>query len=74
MTLKLFDDPPKPRRKRRVLMHVFDAACDAPDEVTDYVRMRCARCDKETDWMLVRRAVAKRGAPCPNCNPKEASE
>lgn len=60
----------KPRRKPRKLMHVCDAG--PGDEEEDLVRFRCARCDHETEWMLMKTAEAKRGIPCPACNAKGA--
>lgn len=64
--LTLFD---LPRAKPRKLMHVFDAG---PAETGGHmIRFHCARCDHETDWMLVATVTeAKRGIPCPRCNAK----
>jgi DNA-directed RNA polymerase subunit RPC12/RpoP len=62
----LFDMPPKPRAKRRVLMHVVDAG--PFNDEADMVLFECFKCGHETDWMTMRPSEAKRGIPCPNCN------
>ncbi len=64
----LFDTtgPPKPRR---VLMHVIDAGPFLDDE--DIVKFRC-KCGYESERMIMKASIAKRGVPCPKCN-KEAS-
>jgi hypothetical protein len=58
------------RRTRVVLMHVSDAGgCDAPDADV-IVTMRCRKCGHETGWIKCRTvSEAKRGVPCPKCNP-----
>ena len=69
---RLFDVP-KVSRPRRVLMHVIDAGPDDQFDdgpgVTDNVRFGCKRCGHETDWERRLRSEAKRGEPCPVCNP-----
>lgn len=62
-------EPPKPRQKPRKLMHVYDAgpAEDSQCMVVFY----CWRCHHKTEWMLARSvSEAKRGIPCPKCNPE----
>jgi len=61
--LALFEKPPA--KPRRVLMHVFDAS------PCGYVRFACSKCHDETDWLFTdSEADAKRGIPCPKCNPQ----
>ncbi len=76
MTLRLFDDPPKPRRKRRVLMHASDVSFEVipRDQNKTLCRMKCDKCKHETEWTWIPRADVRRGVPCPNCNPKEPIE
>lgn len=65
----LFAVPPRPRKPRRWLMHVSDAAPGPCDEVCHRVRYQCARCGLETDWQTARTVTeAKRGIPCSRCN------
>lgn len=65
----------KPRRPRRVMMHVTDAGdsgCGGDDGGSGIAQFTCAACGHETDWLPVRTiSEAKRGLPCPNCNPKD---
>ncbi|MBN3839312.1 hypothetical protein [Burkholderia sp. Ac-20349] len=63
----------KPRRPRRVLMHVFDAGGDGADDVL--ARFECGKCGARTDWMKCDTVTeAKRGIPCEACNkPKDDS-
>jgi DNA-directed RNA polymerase subunit RPC12/RpoP len=64
----------KPRRPRRVLMHVIDAGDCADAGYSVVARFQCTRCEAETDWLKVENVTtAKRGIPCEACNkPKEA--
>ena len=59
----LFDMPPKPRQKRRVLMFVADAGFH--DVIGDAAKWFCIRCDYETDWTP---APTMARPPCPRCN------
>ncbi len=56
---------------RRVLMHVIDAGdhgCVSDD--AGIAVYKCGRCGHETDWTPFRTFTeAKRGIPCPKCNP-----
>lgn len=62
MSKSLFDNPPKPRAKPRVMMHVIDAG-------DGMAQFGCRKCGHETDWESVESVtVAKRGIPCPKCN------
>jgi ribosomal protein S27E len=63
---RLFAMPPKPRRKRRHLMHVIDAG--SLDGHGHMARFRCQRCGHESDWTVCLFSVAKRGMSCPGCN------
>lgn len=69
----LFDNT-RPRRPRRVLMHVIDAGpwdgCGEPGRLGSHlVRMQCPRCGHETDWIGVQSVTeGRRGKPCPECN------
>jgi len=68
----LFDVEPKPRAKPRVLMHVIDAGdCGDCERGEHDVRLRCNRCEHETDWIRLKTADAKCGIPCPTCNKVE---
>lgn len=73
--LVLLDPPPKPpRRKPRVLMHVYDAGeQDGRGPVAQYV---CGRCEHRTDWIDTppgpRGGFSQhRTKPCPKCNEPE---
>lgn len=70
----LFPRERKPRAKPRKLMHICDAAGDCGDQDTGaVVRMQCPRCGHITDWVTFDRVTdAKRGMPCPRCNPELA--
>lgn len=59
------------RRKPRKLMHVCDAGegTKVHGEYLDHVLFECRRCSFRSDWQLERRIVARRGVPCPVCNP-----
>lgn len=70
MADRLFDMPPKPRRKPRKLMHVYDAGDCGFDAGKVSVRFRCDRCGHKTDWQFHMMSEAKRGIPCPTCNAK----
>lgn len=61
----------KPRRKRRVMMHVSDAGNGFGD--TKIIKFKCQSCDYETDWLLDESSVSENraGDPCPNCNDKD---
>jgi hypothetical protein len=66
--------PARPRRKARVMMHVIDAGCapcaDMDGDDPLIVILECGKCGHKTDWLPFRTITeAKRGAPCPNCNP-----
>lgn len=54
----------KPRRARRVLMHISDAGHVLGEEA---VRFECRMCGHETAWLVVTRTEG-RGLPCPKCN------
>lgn len=57
--------PSLPRsRPRRKLMHV----CDAGESC---IQFACRHCGHKTDWLTWDNRVseAKRGVPCPKCNP-----
>ncbi|KJS38257.1 MAG: hypothetical protein VR70_10510 [Rhodospirillaceae bacterium BRH_c57] len=63
---------PRPRRKPRVMMHVYDAG-EVPG-MGCAICLRCARCGHDTDWVLMRTlSEDKRGRPCPNCNERETA-
>lgn len=66
----LFEMPPKPQSKRRVMMHVIDAG-DGDGE--DLVRLKCKKCGHDTDWIPASKpwSLDKRGRPCPKCNAAE---
>lgn len=56
----------KPKRRRRVMMHVADGGID-------HVRFECGRCGHDTGWLRCEETDSvtklKRGEPCPKCNP-----
>lgn len=70
--LTLFVVPRPSRARPRKLMHVIDAGPDdgdwGPGQI-DRVRFGCGRCGHETDWQPCLASIAKRGVPCPHCNP-----
>lgn len=49
-------------------MHVADVSHDDFDDGLATVRMNCARCGYESDWLALSVTTAKRGIPCPKCN------
>ena len=64
---RLFEptEPPPPRRR---LMHVADAGGDAAG--VSIARFECHRCGHDSGWIKAPPlAEAKRGIPCPVCNP-----
>lgn len=65
-TLEMFE---KPRKPHQWLMHVCDA--DSPGEGEQHVQYRCNKCGHESEWQTaVSVTAAKRGIPCPKCNPQ----
>lgn len=67
-TIDMFSDSGKrPRRKRRVMMHVIDAGQGNGGPVINF---QCSRCGHGTGWIDDEKSVSenKRGIPCPNCN------
>lgn len=70
---QLFQTPRRDRLPPRKLMHVCDAGhsgcCDSSGTSIEVVRFHCGRCDHESDWQSMKVIEAKRGIPCPNCNP-----
>lgn len=73
MTPDLFPGTKPPRAKPRVLMHVTDSTdvhTGAADDLgKPMCRMRCTRCEAETDWLIFDTVTeAKRGIPCEVCN------
>jgi DNA-directed RNA polymerase subunit RPC12/RpoP len=72
----LFGFDPAPRRKPKKLMHVVDACADECGETSgaQLVMFGCQRCGHETDWVEMPNVTsAKRGVPCPVCNPAEVA-
>lgn len=57
---------PRPRRRRRVMMHVVDAGNGPGGKV---IKFGCV-CGHNTGWISDQQTVAqnKRGMPCPPCN------
>ena len=53
----------RPRRPRRVMMHIVDAGVDAQ-------QFECAKCGHNTGWVepLSTISQARSGVPCPKCN------
>lgn len=65
----MFADLKPPRSKPRKLMHVSDASPDGCfGDGLATVRMSCARCGHESDWISLSVTEAKRGIPCPQCS------
>lgn len=60
----------RPRKAPRVLMHVVDAGNDpCGGKVAEFL---CGRCGHRTGWTRIGTVTeAKRGLPCPSCNPAE---
>ncbi|MCP1375368.1 hypothetical protein [Dyella lutea] len=66
LSYDLFPHEPIPRAKPRVMMHVIDAG-------VGLALFQCARCGHESDWVPYGSlSDAKRGMPCPHCNPEQA--
>lgn len=63
-------DPPTPRAKPRVMMHVIDAGgCDNLEGGAHIVVFQCGKCRHKTEWQEVQTvSEGKRGFPCPKCN------
>jgi len=73
-TLDLFPVFKPARAKPRVLMHVSDSVeCHtgaADDLGKPMCVMTCKRCSTSSDWLIFDTvSEAKRGIPCPTCNP-----
>lgn len=69
-TIDMFTENGKrPRRKKRVMMHVADAG-------SGMIRFECLKCNHDTDWIVDEQSVSenRRGMPCPNCNTGAAYE
>jgi len=60
----------KPKRRTRgQLMHVSDAGYGGSWRGVN-VQMRCAKCRHQSGWIEFETVTeAKRGLPCPKCNP-----
>lgn len=66
----LFDAPP--RHPPRKLMHVRDAGNGEAGQV---VQFQCDRCGHDSGWVHgLGVAEAKRGIPCPRCNPSKRQD
>jgi hypothetical protein len=51
-------------------MHVVDAGNGNTADAPKIARFECKRCGHDSGWAKVRTATeAKRGIPCPKCNP-----
>lgn len=63
-------DIAKPRKSRRVMMHVTDAGeTGFEDRGSHSVCMACPKCGHQTGWIAVKTVTeGKRGKPCPKCN------
>ncbi len=61
----LFESLPRDRPRRK-LMHVADAG-------ESCIQFACRHCGHKTGWQTWDNRVteAKRGVPCPNCNPSQ---
>lgn len=56
----------RPRKARRVLMHVVDAGIGEKGLIVNFV---CLRCGHDAGWWEVTSvSEGKRGMPCPICN------
>lgn len=62
-------DPPQ-RRSPVKRMHVIDAGNNGPGPGMN-AQFRCARCGHTSDWHPVKPTEARRGEPCPKCNPHD---
>ncbi|WP_316224672.1 MULTISPECIES: hypothetical protein [unclassified Bradyrhizobium] len=64
---ELFERPPRPPARK--LMHVRDAGYAAGGVIAEF---KCGRCGHESGWLHIGTVTeAKRGLPCPKCNPGE---
>lgn len=71
----LFPMPEKPRKKREILMHVYDAGDSCDGETKMACCFECSRCGHKEEWMNMRTVTeAKRGIPCPKCNKPAGGE
>lgn len=65
MQPNLFDNPPKPRAKPRIIMFVYDAGLDGDCEA---VCLECRKCGHKIEWQHVRTVTEAKRFPCPECN------
>ncbi|GAB6043319.1 hypothetical protein [Endothiovibrio diazotrophicus] len=58
-----------PRKKPRVMAHVSVAAIDV-------IEFECLQCGWSSGWLEFDMTIteAKRGIPCPNCNPQSTPQ
>lgn len=77
-TPDLFPMTVPPRRKPRVLMHVWDAGPNPNSRDEDdggIAIFQRSKCKRQTDWIPFRTVTeAKRGIPCERCNQAQGSE
>jgi hypothetical protein len=72
MTGQLFTADQAPRRRRIVRMHVADAGSDGARPML--AEFKCNKCGHNSGWIECPPLTqAKRGLPCPICNPAEAA-
>lgn len=67
-TIDMFSiDRKKPRKPRRVMMHVSDVGQGNSGKVIEF---ECACCGYNTGWIADSRSLSmnKKGNPCPICN------
>lgn len=72
----LFPETQKPRAKRRVMMHLFDAGDPGYVFDGDYIaRFECSKCGRKTGWLMMQTITeGRRGVPCPKCNKSSRRE
>lgn len=71
---KIFDDP-KPRKPRRVMMHVYDAGESLEADRPFGAVLTCKRCGYKTGWLSFRTfSDTLRGLPCPQCNEQQEKD
>lgn len=65
----LFPETKPPRKKRRIMMHVFDAG-DSWFDGSIACMFVCRKCKSRTDWIHGFKTITetKRGIPCETCN------
>lgn len=75
-TPDLFPETLQTRAKARVMMKGVDHSFNDEDPESPYIgHMRCHKCGHDAGWMGFKTLTeARRGAPCPVCNPQKGTD